>query len=84
MTVTQAKQRYSFAGDPDEWHRQPVCVCGDYICQHEDLPPHRCGFANGHRCNCHRYRYSRMGSGPSATITTGDQLASAHDRPGIH
>lgn len=64
MTVAEAKQRYSFARDPDEWHRQPVCACGDYICQHKDEAPHPCGFNDaGRGCRCYRYRYSRMGSG---------------------
>jgi hypothetical protein len=65
MTVAQAWERYSFAANPIGWHYQPVCVCGDYICQHEETPPHRCGFsARPGECRCYRYRFARMGTGP--------------------
>ena len=69
MTVAEAKAYYSFARDPDEWHRQPTCACGDYICQHEALPPHRCGFSSGNRCGCFRYRFDRMGRGATMETT---------------
>jgi hypothetical protein len=65
MTRAEASERYHFAADPIGWHYQPACVCGDYILQHEELAPHRCGFSrNPNQCRCYRYRFYRMGSGP--------------------
>jgi hypothetical protein len=64
-TPAEAWQRYSFARDPIGWHYQPVCVCGDYICQHEKPLPHRCGFSSRpSQCRCFGYRFARMGTGP--------------------
>jgi hypothetical protein len=66
MTRAEARDRYSFAADPAGWHYQPVCICGDYILQHEELPPHRCGFSRRPSdCQCFRYRFARLGSGPA-------------------
>lgn len=72
MTVTEARERYSFLDRPAEWHRQPVCECGDYIAQHDEKRPHRClaGVYGGIpiRCRCKGYRYCRMGSGDSGEL----------------
>lgn len=65
MTVAEAREHYRFATDPAGWHYQPVCECGDYILNHEQIPPYRCGFSrNPSQCRCQRYRFARMGTGP--------------------
>lgn len=60
MTVADAKARYSQLDLSGEWHRQPVCACGDYIAQHRDEPPHACRFSSpsSPACRCRGYEYS--------------------------